>query len=135
VILPASAPPDPPDDLREHGRAYWLAIAEAASWIAWTLDYPTLHAACAVLDETHEMRGLIAEKGLVHLEPIVTPAGKVVGAKMVPNPLLKELRVAEAQARAHLSTLGFDPAPLRLSCSLSGNTRMFQFQRLFFFGR
>src|SRR5262245_48579543 len=26
-------------------------------------------------------------------------------------------------------------APLRLSCSLRGKTRMFQFQRLFFFGR
>jgi phage terminase small subunit len=109
VVIPASAPPDPPADLGPHGQSYWEAIGRAAAWIAYAIDYPTLHMACLVLDETHAMRTLIAEKGLTHLEPIVTPAGRVVGAKLVPNPMIRELRVAETQLRTHLSTLGLDP--------------------------
>ena len=64
---------------------------------------------CTTWDELVAYRSAIAEEGITQDEPIVTPAGHVVGQKKVPHPLIKELRSAQKQLHAIASALGFDP--------------------------
>ncbi len=79
-----------------------------AVWIS-ELDLTVLEDFARTWDEVCEMRDVIAADGLTYLEPLVTPAGNVVGEKPVAHPLLKELRSAQKQLDTHRKVLGFDP--------------------------
>ena len=111
ALVPASDTPPVPLSLGQHGRAFWVRVWEsgAKQWLSPQLDLVALEATCHLVDQLVEMRDEIAEAGLTLLEPIVTPAGLVVGERKVPNPLIKELRAAEKQLQSFLSSLGFDP--------------------------
>jgi P27 family predicted phage terminase small subunit len=106
-LVPASGAPVP-ISLGSHGRDLWRHANERAPWLS-ELDLALLETMCALRDDQALMRQRIAEEGLTILEPVVTPAGMVVGERMVAHPLLKELRVIEKQLREHASALGFDP--------------------------
>ena len=79
-----------------------------AVWIS-ELDLVALEDFARTWDEVYEMRDAIAADGFTYLEPIVTPAGNVVGEKPVAHPLLKELRSAQKQLDTLRKVLGFDP--------------------------
>ena len=107
ALVPAIGTP-PPITLGQHGRELWARAQERAAWLS-DLDLMALEDFCTTWDEIRAMRAAIAEQGLTLEEPIVTPAGHVVGTKYVPNPLIKELRVAQKQIHSVGSLLGFDP--------------------------
>jgi P27 family predicted phage terminase small subunit len=110
ALAPADAIPPVPITLGQDGRAFWDRVWRVAhAWLSPELDLTAVESAAQLADQIVEMRAEISSDGLVLLEPIVTPAGMVVGERRVPNPLLKELRAAEKQLQSWLSTLGFDP--------------------------
>jgi hypothetical protein len=61
------------------------------------------------LDDIVRLREYIAAHGAVVEEPIVTPAGKVMGTRMVANPAVKMLRDAERQLERWLMALSIPP--------------------------
>jgi phage terminase small subunit len=104
--------PDPPTGLEAFGRALWRQVfrGPAKAWITAT-DYPLTRMLCMLWDDIHEYRKIIAlppDKGggRTRLEPIVSPSGKVVGAKVVAHPLTKELRAAEKSFEEVAALLG-----------------------------
>lgn len=110
ALRPADGIPPVPLSLGQPGRAFWdQAWTAAQAWLSPGLDTVAVESVCQLVDQIAEMRRLIVADGLVLEEPIVTPAGMVVGDKKTANPLLKELRAAEKQLQSWLSTLGFDP--------------------------
>jgi len=106
-LVPAIGAPAP-ITLNSHGREMWHKAQERAVWLS-DLDLASLEDFCTTWDEIHEYRAAIAEQGITSEEPIVTPAGLVVGTKLVTNPLIKELRLAQKQIHSIGSLLGFDP--------------------------
>ncbi len=74
------------------------------------LDLMALEDLCQTWDEVCEMRRVVVEDGVTLTEPIVTPAGYVVGQKKVPHPLLRELRAAQKQLHSIAGLLGFNHA-------------------------
>ena len=106
AIMPAEGSPTPVT-LGQIGRETWRSVNEAP-WVG-RLDLHAVETFCALRDDEAEMRRRIESEGLTLNEPIVTPAGMVVGERMVPHPLLKELRAVEKQLRDFASALGFDP--------------------------
>lgn len=110
ALVPADGIPPVPLTLGQHGRAYWdRAWRAAQAWLSPHLDIIAVESVCHLVDEIAEMRSTIAKDGMTLAEPVVTPAGMVVGEKKTPHPLIKELRAAEKQLQSWLSTLGFDP--------------------------
>jgi hypothetical protein len=84
------------------------AIEAGAPWIR-ALDQAEVATYLALVDEEQEMRRAIGGEFTL-TEPIVSPSGKVVGKRLVPHPLLKELRALEKSRRDLASVLGFDPS-------------------------
>jgi P27 family predicted phage terminase small subunit len=110
ALVPADGVPPVPMTLGQSGRAFWDRAWKAAqAWLSPDLDIVAVEAVCQLVDQVSAMRVQIASDGLLLSEPIVTPAGMVVGERLVNHPLLKELRAAEKQLQSWLSTLGFDP--------------------------
>lgn len=110
ALRPADGIPPVPSTLGKSGRAFWTQAWRAAqAWLSPDLDVVAVESACQLVDQIAEMRRQVADDGLLLSEPIVTPAGMVVGDRQVTHPLLKELRAAEKQLQSWLSTLGFDP--------------------------
>lgn len=107
ALVPVDGIPAP-ITLEAHGRELWRRAQDRAAWLS-ELDLVALQDLCETWDEVCAMRAAIAEEGLTSEEPIVTPAGHVVGQKKVPHPLIKELRSAQKQLHAIGSALGFDP--------------------------
>lgn len=107
ALVPADGLPAP-ITLAAHGREMWHKAQKRASWLS-NLDLAALEDFCTTWDEIQEYRAAIAEQGITLEEPIVTPAGHVVGTKLVTNPLIKELRLAQKQIHSIGSLLGFDP--------------------------
>lgn len=107
TLIPAEGQPAPMT-LDQSGREMWRRAQERAVWLS-DLDLMALEDLCHTWDEVVAYRSAIADGGLTLEEPIVTPAGHVVGTKYVPNPLIKELRSAQKQLHAIASALGFDP--------------------------
>lgn len=108
AIAPSAAMPPVPISLGQPGVALWKELLEQAPWLA-RVDHMKIEELCHLKDEVEEMRRRIAEEGLTQVEPIVTPAGMVVGERMVPHPLLKELRSAQKLLEGIGSQLGLDP--------------------------
>lgn len=94
--------------LGQHGAATWVTLHEQAPWLA-RVDKLKVEELCHLKDEVEEMRRRISGEGLTVVEPIVTPAGHVVGERMVAHPLLKELRSAQKLLDGIGSALGLDP--------------------------
>ena len=107
TLVPVEGAPAP-ITLDQNGRELWRRAQERAVWLS-DLDLVALEDLCSTWDDVCAMRKAIAEDGLILEEPIVTPAGHVVGDKKVPHPLIKELRAAQKQLHAIGSALGFDP--------------------------
>lgn len=107
ALEPANHPP-PPSALGEPGVNLWIQLYDQATWLS-TVDHLDVEELCHLKDEVDEMRRRIAAEGLTQLEPIVTPAGHVVGERMTPHPLLKELRSAQKLLQQLGSALGLDP--------------------------
>jgi P27 family predicted phage terminase small subunit len=107
AIIPTTGWPAP-ITLGPAGRTVWLRAAEQASWLT-DMDLVALEDYANTWDEIVAFRQIIAEDGLTQEEPIVTPAGHVVGTKKVAHPLLKELRAAQKLAEGTGSNLGFNP--------------------------
>jgi len=109
VALVPSVGTPAPITLGQNGRELWRRAQEAAIWLC-ELDLTLLEILCKSVDQHVEMSRIVAEDGLTQIEPIVTPAGHVVGEKKVPHPLLKELRALEKQIQSTAAALGFDPS-------------------------
>lgn len=107
ALVPVDGAPAP-ITLGHNGRELWRRAQETAQWLS-DLDLVALEDLCCTWDEVCTMRQTVAADGLTLVEPIVTPAGLVVGEKHVPHPLIKELRAAQKQLHAVGSALGFDP--------------------------
>jgi P27 family predicted phage terminase small subunit len=107
ALVPSDGAPVPLA-LKAAGREVWARAQDHAIWLS-RLDLMLLEILCKAVDQHDEMNRLVAEDGLVQIEPIVTPAGHVVGEKKVANPLLKELRALEKQIHSSAAALGFDP--------------------------
>ena len=107
ALVPVDGHPSP-IALGQSGRELWRRAQSSAVWLS-ELDLVALQDLCQTWDEVVELRNAIAEDGITLEEPIVTPAGHVVGTKKVAHPLIKELRVAQKQLHAIGSALGFDP--------------------------
>lgn len=106
AIEPASGAPVP-IVLDSIGRALWNEVTEAP-WVS-RLDLKLVETLCEMADISDAMIKVIDEDGLILSEPIVTPAGHVVGQKKVAHPLLRE-RLAILKHQLDLSTaLGFSP--------------------------
>ena len=90
------------------GRQYWGLVQEHTPWVG-VVDLRLLEELCADLDAAAEMRRQIAEDGVTLTEPIVTPAGMVVGERKVAHPLLSPLRALMKEIRDLASSLGLDP--------------------------
>jgi P27 family predicted phage terminase small subunit len=69
-----------------------------------------LEAFCSIDDELAEYLRVIENDGITSQEPIVTPAGHVVGHRTVPHPLIREVRHAEKSLHTLAGSLGFHPA-------------------------
>jgi P27 family predicted phage terminase small subunit len=108
IALPMAVGAPAPITLGHHGRDLWRRALELAPWLS-ELDLMALEDLASTWDEVQAFRAAIAEDGLTLEEPIVTPAGHLVGTKCVPNPLLKELRNAQNVLHAIGSALDFDP--------------------------
>src|SRR5579883_880880 len=79
VTLPAARDvPSPPDGLSEVGALFWSEVWTAARlWLSPAIDSPLVELAARTLDEIAQYREL--SKRPLLSEPIVTPAGQVVG--------------------------------------------------------
>jgi P27 family predicted phage terminase small subunit len=113
ALEPAIGVPPVPLDLEQLGRATWGVIwsSPARHWLSPQLDGPMrVHTVCRLADEIHDLGEIVQKLGAVLAEPLVTPAGHVVGERIVPNPAVKMLRDAEKQLDRELSALGFDPS-------------------------
>jgi hypothetical protein len=73
------------------------------------LDSALVELAARTLDDIVRLREHIAAHGAVVEEPIATPAGKVMGTRMVANPAVKMLRDAERQLERWLMALAIPP--------------------------
>ena len=107
VAIASSEGAPVPLSLGPEGREMW-GRAQEAVWIG-RLDLRILQMLCESIDQRTEMMRLIVEDGLEKEEPIVTPAGMVVGMRKVAHPLVKELRAVNKEIRDIASVLGFDP--------------------------
>ncbi len=110
---PAAKPvPSPPANLDAYGRALWRQVFHGAAkgWITET-DYPLVRMLCMAWADIHEYRRIISLPakeggGRTRLEPIVSPSGRVVGARVVAHPLIRELRAAEKSFEGTAALLG-----------------------------
>ena len=110
ALEPATSTPPVPIALQEPGRAAWQRIWSAGErWLSPGVDWITVETVCSLVDEVTTYRSLIRRAGPLLKEPIVTPAGMVVGDKIVANPAVLLLRKAESQLEKELSSLGFNP--------------------------
>ena len=108
IALVPSAGAPVPVTLMAAGREVWHRAQEHAIWLS-RLDLMLLEILCRAVDQHDEMSRIVAEDGFTQIEPIVTPAGHVVGEKKTSHPLLKELRALEKQIQSTAGALGFDP--------------------------
>lgn len=110
ALVPAEGIPPVPIKLKKPGRTTWAMVWDGArSWLSLKLDGIRVETVCRLVDEIAELEATITKLGWLLSEPIVTPAGAVVGEKVVPNPAVRMLRDAEKQLDRELSALGFDP--------------------------
>lgn len=94
--------PDKPGDLGERGSREWDSIWLAgSSWLAPAQDYRWVEIICRAYDDIEGFRAKVAEMGL-------TVKGSM--GQITANPLIMEIRRAEAQIMKALSTLGFSPS-------------------------
>jgi P27 family predicted phage terminase small subunit len=107
ALVPSTGAPVPLA-LKAAGRDVWHRAQEHAIWLS-RLDLMLLEILCRAVDQHDEMGRMVAEDGLTQIEPVVTPAGHVVGEKKIPHPLLKELRALEKTIQSSAAALGFDP--------------------------
>lgn len=109
-IVPAEGSPPVPIVLDAPGRAMWTHVwAGGGAWLHPQIDLIRVETACRLYDEIAKHREAVARLGTLLSEPIATPAGVVVGERVVANPAVKMLRDAEKQLDRELSALGFDP--------------------------
>lgn len=95
--------PPAPNELGERGQLEWYRIWEAGiTWLHPNEDYHWVLQASQSYDDIQEFREKITETGL-----IVKGYTKDM---LVANPLIKEVRMAEATIRKCLSMLGFSPS-------------------------
>ena len=109
--LPAIEPADdapPPATLGPNGAALWERCQRHAPWIA-QVDLMALEDVCLTWDEVAAYRSQIAKDGISLVEPLVSPSGQVVGTKLVPHPLIRELRRAQKELHSAASAMGFNP--------------------------
>ena len=106
----------PPANLDRYGQALWRQVLNgpAKAWLTET-DHPLVRILCQLWGDIHEYRRIIALPtseggGRTRLEPIVSPSGQVVGARVVAHPLTRELRVAERSFEDLAALLGLTMA-------------------------
>lgn len=92
--------PVPPDDLEERGLQEWNNIWTVGNWLHDTEDYHWVLAIAHAYDDIAHFRKRIKRDGLI----VKGYAGQVVA-----NPLISEVRKAEAIIFKALSTIGFSP--------------------------
>lgn len=111
AYLPALADiPPAPRGLSPKARQLWVDIWEGArSWATQGLDNALVESTCRVYDEIAQLRRVLAQRGPLLEEVIVSPKGDVVGTKLVANPAAKMLRDAEKQWTAYLVLLAIPP--------------------------
>lgn len=111
AVLPAfERVPEPPEELEEAGRAFWVDVwSVGLAFMSPQLDATTVAWTAKLFDECERYReGL--RKGPLIKEPITTSSGKVVGERFIPNPMEAMLRRAEKQLSANLVQLAIPPA-------------------------
>lgn len=110
VLTPGGdAIPPVPMSLGPDGREIWRWAWTAAPWLSPVVDLLGVKQLAELAEDVSALRKLIATRGYELEEPIVTPAGHVVGTRYIANPLLKELRSAEKQLDGLRSALALDP--------------------------
>lgn len=90
-----------PKDLKTRGSKEWDKIWEAGkTWLNVSQDYPWVEQICHCYDDIAAFRRQVKIDGLMC---------KGYAGQVVANPLLKEIRVAEATIRKNLAEIGFSP--------------------------
>lgn len=98
---PVSVIPDPPEGLRERGSAEWASVWSAGRmWLHPAEDYHLVEMIARAYDDITAFRAEIENVGLIV---------KGYAGQQTANPLLREVRDAEATIRRCLSLLGFSP--------------------------
>ena len=93
--------PEPPEGLGERGLAEWGNVWTAGmQWLHPEEDYHWVEQIAAAYDEIVQFREEIEKTGLIV---------KGYAGQMTANPLLREIRDAQAVIRKCLSMLGFSP--------------------------
>jgi P27 family predicted phage terminase small subunit len=108
IVEPRKAPA-PPKALGAPGRAAWRAVMENAPLLLPDLDAVTVTRFCDLIDERATV-SVELKRGVLLEEPIVSPSGKVVGTRIVPNPASAMLRALDKQLDALADRLGLVPA-------------------------
>jgi hypothetical protein len=110
--------PAEPEGLGEVGLAVWRDAWRAA-WIAES-DAGAVEHLARLTDERNALCKARDASGLTLKEPIVTPKGEIVGERLVPNPLLAEIRRLDAIILAARKELGLTPmAKARLGLNVA----------------
>lgn len=94
-------PPPMPDGLAERGEAEWHKIWQAGPWLWPDQDYAWVEQVCRAYDDLNAFRAEIAVTGLMV---------EGYNGQMVANPLISEVRKAEAIIQKCLSSIGFSPS-------------------------
>lgn len=111
AVVPALTElPRAPRGLSTGARKLWTDIWTAAkTWVIQGLDQALVEQTCRLYDEIALYRRELAKRGPLLEEPISSPSGKVVGERLVANPVVKLLRDAEKQWTANLVLLALPP--------------------------
>jgi P27 family predicted phage terminase small subunit len=103
---PATAPV-PPADFGEVALAVWRE-AWACPWMHES-DRSAVQHLCTLESERHEMSRVVAEQGLTHSRPVVSPRGEQLGTELLANPLLRAISGVDKRIGEVRSSLGLTP--------------------------
>lgn len=107
AIVPISQT-EPPQDLKDDGRALWTEVIAHARWLGRT-DLFSLLTLCRLEDQKAAMTAVVVRDGYTLKEPLFTPKADVMGDRVVAHPLLKEIRGIQKQQDVIAAALGLSP--------------------------
>ena len=111
--------PAVPTHLGAAGRAAWRSTMRGAPLLEVELDLPAVQRFAELVDERVTVREEL-KRGVLLEEPIVSPTGRIVGTRIVPNPAVSMLRALDRQLADLSRDLGLVPAArVKLGFSLT----------------
>jgi len=103
-------PPEAPKGLGQEGTDARSIVMANAPLLLPALDALTVARLADLVDERGSARAELDRRGILLEEPIVSPTGKVVGTRVVPNPAVAMLRQLDRELDALADRLGLVPA-------------------------